>query len=90
MEIFIIYICIISLISIIVTVCDKHFAIHRKWRVRESTLLILSALGESVAMYITMQLIRHKTRHIKFMLGIPIIFIIQLIILFFVWRMIYV
>lgn len=94
MEIFIIYICIISLISIIVTVCDKYFAIHRKWRVRESTLLILSALGGSVAMYITMyitmQLIRHKTRHIKFMLGIPIIFIIQLIILFFVWRMIYV
>lgn len=89
MEIFIIYICIISLISIIVTVCDKYFAIHRKWRVRESTLLILSALGGSVAMYITMQLIRHKTRHIKFMLGIPIIFIIQLIILFFVWRMIY-
>ena len=87
MEIFIIYICIISLISIIVTVCDKYFAIHRKWRVRESTLLILSALGGSVAMYIT---IRHKTRHIKFMLGIPIIFIIQLIILFFVWRMIYV
>ena len=77
MEIFIIYICIISLISIIVTVCDKYFAIHRKWRVREST-------------YITMQLIRHKTRHIKFMLGIPIIFIIQLIILLFVWRMIYV
>ena len=83
MEIFIIYICIISLISIIITVCDKYFAIHRKWRVRESTLLILSALGGSVAMYITMQLIRHKTRHIKFMLGIPIIFIIQLIILFF-------
>ena len=50
MEIFIIYICIISLISIIVTVCDKYFAIHRKWRVRESTLLILSALGGSVAM----------------------------------------
>ena len=86
MEIFIIYICIISLISIIVTVCDKYFAIHRKWRVRESTLLVLSALGGSVAMYITMQLIRHN----KFMLGIPIIFIIQLIILFFVWRMIYV
>ena len=78
MEIFIVYICIISLISIIVTVCDKYFAIHRKWRVRESTLLILSALGGSVAMYITI------------MLGIPIIFIIQLIILFFVWRMIYV
>lgn len=88
--IFTIYICLISLISIIVTVRDKYFAVHHKWRVRESTLLLLAALGGSAAMYITMQLIRHKTRHIKFMLGIPIIFIIQFIILFFVWRMIYV
>ena len=90
MEIFIIYICIISLISIIVTVCDKYFAIHRKWRVRESTLLILSALGGSVAMYIKKQINIHKTTKIKIILGKTLIFIIQLIILFFVWRMIYV
>ena len=46
-------------------------------RTPEKTLLILSALGGSVAMLITMLLIRHKTKHVKFMLGIPIIIILQ-------------
>lgn len=67
----------ISVISIIVTVVDKYKAAHFKWRIKESTLLILAALGGSAAMYITMQLIRHKTRKLKFMLGIPLIFILQ-------------
>lgn len=87
--IFITYFCLISLISIVVTVSDKVFAIKHKWRVRESTLFLLSAMGGSAAMYVTMILIRHKTRHIKFMLGIPVIFVLQTVILFFIWRMIY-
>lgn len=68
----------ISLTSVVVTVLDKLKAKFSKWRIRESTLLILSVLGGSVAMLITMLLIRHKTRKPKFMLGIPIIIILQL------------
>ena len=68
---------VISLVSVIVTIVDKLKAVHNGWRIKESTLLILSALGGSVAMYITMQIIRHKTRKLKFMLGIPAIFILQ-------------
>ena len=75
----VIYLCAISLISIIVCCYDKIAAKHNpKHRTRESTLLLLSALGGSVAMFITMQLIRHKTKHVKFMLGIPLIIIVQL------------
>ena len=51
------------------------------WRVPEALLLLLSALGGSLAMYITMLLIRHKTKHIKFMLGIPIIMVFQAVLL---------
>lgn len=68
----------ISLVSVVVTVADKLKAVRHNWRIKESTLLILSALGGSVAMLITMLLIRHKTRKLKFMLGIPIIIILQL------------
>lgn len=68
----------ISLTSVVVTVLDKLKAKFSKWRIRESALLILSVLGGSVAMLITMLLIRHKTRKPKFMLGIPIIIILQL------------
>lgn len=85
-----IYLILINLIAVIVTIYDKLCAVKRRWRVKESTLLILSALGGSISMYITMILIRHKTRHIKFMLGIPLILIVQLIIAFLIWRYFYV
>ena len=44
----------------------------------KKVLLLFSALGGSVAMFITMLIIRHKTKHVKFMLGIPIIMIVQI------------
>ena len=49
----------------------------QRHRTRESTLLLLSALGGSVAMLATMLIIRHKTKHAKFMVGIPLIMILQ-------------
>lgn len=77
-EILLAYLAVISVISIIVCIYDKFASKHlTKHRTREATLLILSALGGSVAMFITMLLIRHKTKHVKFMLGIPLIMIIQ-------------
>ena len=73
-----IYLGVISLISVIVCVTDKLRAKKGKWRVKESTLFLLCALGGSAAMYITMHIIRHKTRHKRFMIGIPLIIIFQL------------
>ncbi len=71
------YILIISVISVVMTIRDKSCAKKGKWRVPEKTLFILSALGGSVAMYITMKAIRHKTQHKRFMIGIPVIMIVQ-------------
>ena len=82
----VIYWCVISLVSIFVTISDKVKAKRKAWRVPEATLLLLSALGGSVAMYLTMLLIRHKTKHIKFMLGIPLILVCQIIILLWACR----
>lgn len=67
----------ISVVSVFVTVLDKCNARAHRRRVPENTLMLLSALGGSVAMYVTMRLIRHKTRHKKFMLGIPCIIVLQ-------------
>jgi uncharacterized membrane protein YsdA (DUF1294 family) len=75
-----VYLVIVNIVSIIITVYDKHCAVKNKWRVKESTLLLFSALGGSVSMYIIMQLIRHKTKKLKFMLGIPLIIVLQFII----------
>lgn len=73
-----VYVAIISVISVIVCVYDKIAAkVAQRHRTREATLMLLSALGGSVAMYITMLIIRHKTKHVKFMLGIPAIMAVQ-------------
>ena len=81
----IIYLIVISLISIVVTCYDKAIAGKGIRRIPEATLLLLSALGGSVAMYITMQIIRHKTQHKKFMIGIPLIIVIQVVLVLFIY-----
>ena len=84
------YLIAISLISVIVCIYDKIAAKHNpRHRTRERTLLLLSAMGGSVAMLLTMLLIRHKTRHAKFMLGIPGIIVIQGAIVYFVLSRLY-
>lgn len=72
------YFLLISLIAITATLLDKYRARRHKWRIPEATLLLLSALGGSAAMLITMRLIHHKIRKKKFMIGIPVILILQL------------
>ena len=72
------YLALISLVSITVCCYDKYAAKRRpKHRTPEATLLLLSALGGSVAMLVTMLIIRHKTKHLKFMIGIPAIILVQ-------------
>ncbi len=78
------YVAIVSLISIIVTIFDKKIAGTGKRRIPEATLLMWSALGGSAAMLLTMFAIRHKTQHKKFMIGIPLIIILQAIAIYFV------
>ncbi len=73
------YIASISFFSILVCVYDKMISKRNNVRLRipEKTLFIWSAVGGSLAMYITMLLIRHKTKHVSFMIGIPAIMILQ-------------
>ncbi len=68
------WLALISLIAIVVTIYDK-FAAKRLpgRRTPEKTLFIIAGLGGSIAMYAMMQLIRHKTQHKSFMIGIPLI-----------------
>lgn len=63
---------IISLVSVAITVKDKIAAKNHSQRTPEMTLMLLGLLGGAEAMYFTMKIIHHKTRHLKFMLGLPI------------------
>ncbi len=67
----------VNLLAVALVLSDKRASRRGSWRIKESTLLLVSALGGSVAMLITMRRARHKTQHAKFMIGIPVIIILQ-------------
>ncbi len=76
-----VYLAVISLAATVTAITDKVRASRQRGRrVPENTLMLLGALGGAGAMLITMLMIRHKTRHIKFMLGLPIILVFQAVI----------
>lgn len=72
-----VYIAVISIIGWILPYVDKKRAKSGAWRIPEKTLFIVSALGGSIAMYASMKKFRHKTKHKRFMIGIPCIMIVQ-------------
>ena len=67
----------INVVSAISTIYDKRQAIRQGRRVRERTLILMGIFGGAVAMWVTMKIIRHKTKHKKFMIGLPVIIIFQ-------------
>lgn len=72
------YFVVSNVYAIGLTAYDKKMAGRRKHRrVPEKTLLLTAALSGCVGMYITMHLIHHKTKHKKFMIGIPVIFLLE-------------
>ncbi len=81
----IIYFLIISIISVIVCCYDKRQARRGKHRISENNLLYICILGGGIAMYLTMRIIHHKTRHNKFMIGIPAIIVLQTVAIFLVY-----
>ncbi|HIW14605.1 MAG: DUF1294 domain-containing protein [Acutalibacteraceae bacterium] len=72
-----VYLVLINIVAACLTVWDKRRAQKNGWRVRERTLLLVAILGGSPAMYGVMKKIRHKTKHKKFMIGLPVIFFLQ-------------
>lgn len=71
MKIALAYFIIISLIGIFMTVKDKSAAVKGRRRVPEKTLMLIGLSGAALPMFLTMQVIRHKTKHLKFMIGLP-------------------
>ena len=73
------YLLIINAAGFLLMLVDKWKAKKNRWRIRESTLLIVAALGGSVGSLAGMYLFRHKTLHLKFTVGIPLILAAQCI-----------
>lgn len=65
------YFAAVTVVAVALTVYDKAAAKRRAWRIPEATLMALGFVGGALPMLITMKLIRHKTKHKKFMIGLP-------------------
>lgn len=75
----VIYLAGINLITFAVYGIDKMRAKKNRWRIPEKTLFLLAIVGGSVGAWLGMQYFHHKTKHMQFKIGIPLIFIIQII-----------
>jgi len=80
-----IYILLINLIAFVVFGIDKRKARKGQWRVPESTLFILAIIGGSIGALLGMLVFRHKTKHRKFTIGIPLILALQIALLVTLW-----
>ena len=72
------YLVVINLLTFIVYGIDKLKAKKGKWRIPESTLLLLAFMGGSVGAWLGIKVWHHKTLHKKFKYGVPFIFILQI------------
>ena len=84
-DLLIIALIVLNLTGLVIVALDKNKARKRKWRIPEKTFFIFAILGGSPGVYIGMLLWRHKTRHWYFMLGIPVIFVLQLAVIHFIF-----
>lgn len=79
-----IYFTLVSIISIILVIYDKIASKKfKRKRIRENILLFFAFIGGAFFMYIFMKLIHHKTRHKKFMIGLPIFILLHVFLVFF-------
>ena len=81
MKYLIMYLIIINIVTFIVFGLDKYYAIKNKYRVSESTLFLLCLIGGSFLGFVGMKVFRHKTKKLYFVIGIPLIMIIEGIVL---------
>ena len=80
-EILIVYLVIMNSVAFVAYAMDKRKARKGKWRIPEKTLLLLTVLGGSVGALLGMFGLRHKTKHIKFVIGVPVLFAIHVILI---------
>lgn len=78
MEYLLLYLLIINAIGFLLMLVDKWKAKNKRWRIPEATLMGVAVIGGSVGSLLGMHMFRHKTRHPKFTLGIPLILALQL------------
>lgn len=85
LEIILIYLLIINLVTFYLYWNDKRRAKKGKWRIPENTLLLVAFIGGSVGAMLGMKVFRHKTKHWKFKILVPLFLILQIILAIYLY-----
>lgn len=75
----IIYLIVINIIGFLIMFIDKQKAKKGAWRIPEKTIFIITALGGGIGTIAGMYLFRHKTQKLNFIIGLPLITILEII-----------
>ena len=79
-KILLVYLLIVNAIGFILMLTDKIKAKKNLWRIPEVTLFLVAAIGGSIGSILGMYTFRHKTIHVSFLLGMPLILAVQIVI----------
>lgn len=83
-KILIIYFILINALAVLFTVIDKRKAINGRFRISEDFLMTVAFIGGAAAEYVTMRVIHHKTKHKKFMIGLPLMILLHIAVIILV------
>lgn len=72
------YLILINMVGFFLMGLDKWKAKHRKWRISEKSLFGVSILGGSIGTWAGMYVFHHKTKHWYFVVGMPLILVVQI------------
>ena len=81
MELLSLYLILINAAALLFMLTDKLRAKQNRWRIPEATLMGIAAAGGSFGAFVGMKLFRHKTRHLKFTIGVPLLLVIHIVLL---------
>lgn len=86
MKLILTYLAIINAVACVLMLADKICAIKKWWRIPERVLLGCAAIGGSLGAWIAMYVFRHKTRHKRFSVGVPLFFLIHVLVLLYYFK----
>ncbi|MBY0099048.1 DUF1294 domain-containing protein [Mesobacillus maritimus] len=81
---FVFFLLVMNLVGFILMGVDKSKARKRQYRISERTLWMMAIFGGSVGVTVGMLYFRHKTKHLQFKYGLPLIVLIHIIGIVFV------
>lgn len=85
LKLIVVYLTVMTLLGFMSMYIDKKRAREHKWRIPEKTLFLIAILGGSIGTNLGMRVCRHKTKHWYFVVGMPMILVLQIAAVCVLW-----